>query len=179
MKLDTYFSLRDIVLMSLMAGLVIVLRLALRIPMHLTGKSGLFWVIPIIVCVGITQKLGTGTYIGVVTGILAVVFGLGSSALDGFNYLVIGVALDVLCFFFKGHLDNLFVGILIGAAGHLCKLLSNSYLDIVAGTPVEVVLISLGYAAILHAVFGGIGGGVAALVLGRLYRSGVVKKHER
>lgn len=178
MNARSYFTLNDIVLMSMMAALIIVLRVALRIPMHLTGKSGLFWVIPIIVCIGITQKLGTGTYIGVISSVLAVMSGLGDSALDGFNYLVIGVSIDLLCFLFKGHLDNLLVGVLVGAIGHLCKLISNSYLDVVTGTPVEVIMISIGYAAVLHALFGGIGGGVSAAVLNRLYRSGVVKKHE-
>lgn len=173
------FTLRDIVLMSMLGGLVFALRFALRIPMHLTGKSGVFWVIPIIVGVGIIGKFGTGSYIGVISGILAVVMGMGDTALDAFNYVVIGVSIDVLCLVFRGYLDNVFVGIIVGAGGHLCKLISKSYIDMLTGTSLTIILLGIAYAAILHAIFGGIGGGLSALILDRLYRSGVVKRHER
>jgi len=63
----------------MLAALVFALRLYLRIPMHIPGKSGIFWVVPIIVGVGIVGKFGSGVYIGLLSGVLAALFGMGDN----------------------------------------------------------------------------------------------------
>jgi uncharacterized membrane protein len=178
-KPRSYFTLNDIVLLTMLAALVFVLRVYLRIPTHIPGKSGFFWVIPIILGIGICAKVGSGTYIGIISGVLTVMFGMGDNGvLEFINYLVMGLALDAYSFMFRGHLDSVFVGAVIGAAANLTKMVVNYYLDYIMGVPLELIMAKMGIAPITHVVAAGLGGALAALVLARLYRSGVVKKYE-
>ncbi len=180
MKPRTYFSLNDIVLLSMLAALVFALRLYLRIPMHLPGKSGVFWVVPIIVGVGIVGKLGSGTYIGLLSGILAALFGMGDNGvLEGINYFVMGTAIDAGAFLFRSRLDNVLVGIFLGLLGNLSKLVSNSYIDVSMGIPAAYVVVGMTMTIGTHALFGSIGGGIGALLLGRLYKSGLVERNAK
>jgi hypothetical protein len=180
MKSRPYFTLNDIVMLSMLAALVFALRVYLRIPMHLPGKSGIFWVVPIIIGLGITGKPGSATYIGILSGIMAALFGMGDNGvLEGINYLVMGIAIDVAAFFFRGRLDNVLVGVLMGMMGNLAKLVSNSYLDISMGVPAAYVVVGMAMTIGTHVLFGGLGGGLAAVLLGRLYKSGIVERNEK
>lgn len=176
----TYFSLYDIAVLSMLGALVFILRMALRIPMHLSGKSGIFWVVPIIIGIGVVRKFGAGTYIGIVSGVLASFFGMGTpDVFSIFKYVTMGVSIDVLALMFMGHLDNPLVGLILGAGGNLSKMVVNYYIDTTLGVPANYVLIGIGFSSISHFIFGAIGGILAALILGRLYKSGVVVKNER
>lgn len=180
MKLRPYFSLNDVVLLSMLAALVFALRLYLRIPMHIPGKSGVFWVVPIIIGVGIVGKPGSGIYIGFLSGVLAALLGMGDNGvLEGINYLVMGTVIDAGAFLFRSRLDNVLVGIFLGALGNLAKMVSNSYIDMSMGVPAAYVVVGMATTFGTHALFGGIGGGIAAVLLGRLYRSGIVERNAR
>ncbi len=180
MKPRPYFSLNDVVLLSMLAALVFALRLYLRIPMHLPGKSGIFWVVPIIVGIGIVGKPGSGAYIGLLSGVLAALFGMGDNGvLEGINYLVMGTAIDAGAFLFRGRLDNLLIGIFLGMLGNLAKMASNSYIDVSMGVPAAYVVVGMAMTFGTHALFGGIGGGISAILLGRLYKSGIVERNAR
>ncbi len=101
-----------------------------------------------------------------------------NGVLEFFNYLVMGLSIDVYSFMFRGHLDSPVVGLVIGAAGNLTKMVVNYYLDYLMGVPVELIMAKMGIAPVTHVVAAGLGGILASLVLARLYRSGVVKKYE-
>lgn len=179
MRPKSYFTLHEIVLLTLLAALVFVLRVYLRIPTHIPGKSGFFWVIPIIIGIGIAGKPGSGTYMGVISGTLAVLFGIGDNgALEFINYLAMGLALDAFCLLFMSRLDNVLAGVVIGAGANLSKMIVNYSLDYIMGVPLELIVLKMNIAPVTHFVAGGLGGAIAALILGRLYRSGVVRKHE-
>jgi hypothetical protein len=176
----TYFSLYDIAVLSMLGALVFLLRVYLRIPMHLSGKSGIFWVVPIIIGIGVVNKLGAGTYIGIVSGALASFYGMGTAdVFDIFKYVAMGASIDAASLFFRGSLDNILVGMIIGAAGNLSKMAVNYYIDTSLGLPEYYILAGIGLSSITHFIFGAAGGAIAAFILGRLYRSGVVNKDER
>ncbi len=180
MKPQPYFSLNDIVMLSMLAALVFALRLYLRIPMHLPGKSGIFWVVPIIIGVGIVGKLGSGTYIGLLSGVLAALLGMGDNGvLEGINYLAMGMAIDAGAFLFRGRLDKVLVGVFLGALGNLAKMASNSYIDVTMGVPAAYVVVGMAMTFGTHTLFGGIGGGISAVLLGRLYKSGLVERNAK
>jgi uncharacterized membrane protein len=73
---EKYFTLNEIALMSLMGGLVFVMKTAFRMPLGIPGHTGIFLVIPVIIGVAIIRKPGSGTYIGLVSGVLLSFFGL-------------------------------------------------------------------------------------------------------
>lgn len=176
----TYFTLYDIAVLSMLGALVFILRMSLRIPMHLSGKSGIFWVVPIIIGIGVVKKFGAGTYIGIVSGVLASFFGMGTpDVFDIFKYVTMGLSIDIFAIAFRGHLDSPLVGAILGAAGNLSKMVVNYYIDTTLGVPANYVLVGIGFSSVSHFIFGATGGIIAAIILGRLYRSGVVVKDER
>lgn len=175
-----YFSLYEIAVLSLLGALVFILRTVLRIPLHIPGHTGIFWVVPVIMGVAIVRKFGAGTYIGFISGILASFFGLGGFHIfDLFKYLVMGVTIDLLTVPFAKHLDNPAIGFILGAAGNLSKMVVNYYVHLTLGVPAVFILIGIGFASLSHFIFGGLGGIISALILARLYKSRVIKRNEK
>ena len=54
----------------------------------------------------------------------------------------------------------------------------NYALQSFLGIPAVFIIIGIGAASISHFIFGGIGGIIAALVLGRLLKAGVITRDE-
>ena len=92
-----YFSTFELVLLALLAALVVVAKISLRLPLQLSGHSGIFWMAIIIVAAGIVPKLGAVSLVGLTSGILAAFLGLGDfGALNTFlSYLVVGIGTDL------------------------------------------------------------------------------------
>ncbi len=173
-----YFSLYELALLSTCGALVFVLKIALKVPIHVPGHSGIFWVIPIILGVGIVKKFGSGTYIGFISGILVSLFGLsGLYMFDFFEYLSMGMTIDFVGLLFSYAFDRPTVGFIAGAVGNIVKMVVNFAVQMVFGIPATFILIGIGLASVTHLVFGGLGGIFAALVLARLARAGVIPDH--
>lgn len=175
MKRPPYFSLYEIALLSLFGALVFVARMALKIPLHVPGNSGVLWVLPIIVGAAIVRKPGAGTYIGIVSGLLASFFGLEAlHVFDILKYAAMGITIDVVAMAFGYRLDNPAVGFVAGAAGNVVKMAVNYAVHLLLGVQGTFILIGIGVSSVTHLVFGGIGGILAALIIGRLCRAGIV-----
>src|SRR5690606_27253512 len=114
-----YFSTFQLFLMTLSAVLIVVAKIALRLPLQLTGHSGVFWMAIIIVGSRVVPKFGSASLIGLISGVLAAFLGLGDfGALNTFlSYTLLGVGTD-LGLLLLGNPENLFVAGLVGALGH-------------------------------------------------------------
>jgi ABC-type thiamin/hydroxymethylpyrimidine transport system permease subunit len=174
-----YFSLYEIALLSLCAALIAALNSTLTLPLNIPGHTGIYWVVPVIIGVGIVKKPGAGTYIGLISGIIATLFGLNT--LHIFNiliYLALGGMIDLVGLVFFYRLDHPAAGFIAGAAGNLAKMGVNFLLQGFLGIPAAFIVIGIGTASITHFIFGGIGGIIAALVLARLLKAGVITRDE-
>jgi len=170
-----YFSLYEITLLSLCAALIVVLNTMLSVPLKVPGHTGIYWVVPVIIGVGIVKKPGAGTFIGFISGILASLFGMNTlHILNLFIYLALGVTIDLTGLLLFYRLDNLAAGFIAGAAGNLAKMVVNYSLQTFLGIPAVFIMIGIGLASVSHFIFGGIGGIIAALVLNRLLKAGVI-----
>ncbi len=176
-----YFSIYEITVMSLLGALTAVLQVALRIPMGVAGHTGIYLVIPIIIGVAIVRKPGAGTYIGLIFGLISAFYGGGDNPDYAvfFRYFAMGFSVDVLAIPFKGHLDNPFVGIILGMASNVSKLIVMFVIDTLIGMPMGFLVLGLGTVSVLHMIFGAIGGLLSALVLKRLYKGGVIRKQDK
>jgi ABC-type branched-subunit amino acid transport system permease subunit len=65
-------------------------------------------------------------------------------------------------------LDNLLVGLVLGAFGSFSKVLVNYYITSLLSLNANILLAGIGVAGTVHLVFGGIGGVIAAVVLNRV-----------
>jgi hypothetical protein len=176
-----YFSLYEITVMSLLGALTAVLQIALRLPLGVAGHTGIYLVIPIIIGVAIVRKPGSGTYIGLIFGLISAFYGAGDNPDYAvfFRYFAMGFSVDVLAIPFRGYLDNPLVGIILGTVSNVSKLAVMFVIDTMIGMPMGFLVLGLGTACILHVIFGAIGGILSALVLKRLYKGGVIRKNEQ
>lgn len=175
MKRPPYFSLYEIALLSLFGALVFVLRAAIVVPIHTPGSSGVFWVLPLIVGTALVRKPGAGTYAGLVSGLLASFFGIEPLHLfDIFKYTAMGITIDLVSLAFGYRLEDPIVGFIAGAAGNMVKMVVNYAVHLLLGVQGVFILLGIGLSSATHLIFGGIGGIIAALIVGRLYRAGIV-----
>ncbi|MCW4017957.1 MAG: cobalt ABC transporter permease [Candidatus Bathyarchaeota archaeon] len=164
-----YFLLYEVCFLSLMAALVFVLKTFFKTPMRLPGHNAILWVIPFIVGIGLVRKFGSGTYIGVLSGLLIGTIGMGSTGiLKVFEYTAMGVTMDLFGIFFKEHLGNVFVAVLLGAFGSFAKMAVNYSITSALSLNANILLAGIGIAGASHLIFGAAGGIIAGIILNRV-----------
>ncbi len=72
-----YFSTFQVFLMTFFAVLIVVAKIALRLPLQLSGHSGIFWMAIIIVGSRVVPKKGAASFIGLMSGINFCFYGIG------------------------------------------------------------------------------------------------------
>jgi hypothetical protein len=161
------------ILLALMATLVVVSKIALRLPLRLPGHSGIFWMAIVIVGAGIVPKRGATSLIGITSGILAGFLGLGDfGALNTFlSYASIGIITD-LALIILGNPANIMVSLIAAPIGHLAKFLVKWLFGIITGAPIGFVAAGLAWSAVGYVVWGALGGLLGALTLKALNKAG-------
>jgi hypothetical protein len=169
-----YFSTFQLILLVLFSALVVVAKIALRIPLQLTGHSGIFWMAIVLVGARVAPKPGAASTIGITSGILAAFLGLGDfGALDTFvSYAVLGIVADLTLWLLGGNAENLAVAIIVGIFGHMGKFLVKWLFGLVTDAPLGFMALGLLRSIIGYIIFGAIGGFLGWLTLKALRRAG-------
>lgn len=169
LKQKKYFLVYTVSFLSLMAALVYVFKIFLRTPIKLPGHTVIFWVIPFIIGIGLTRKFGSGTYIGVLSGLLIGFVGMADTGpFKVFEYTAMGLTMDILALAFKGHLTNPLVGFILGAFGSFDKMLVNYSITRALSVNANILLVGIGVTGASHLIFGGAGGIVSGIILNRI-----------
>jgi hypothetical protein len=162
-------TLRDLLLIALVAALCMLAKQVLRIPLHVPGHSGVLWVALFIICRGVVDKRGTGVLLGGVAGVLAQFMGFGDvGPLEWTKWLAAGIVLEVLTLLTPGDLRSFPKAIVIGAALHLGKLAALTLAGIILQVPFALLFAGLGWSATTHLLFGALGGFLGAVGLREL-----------
>jgi hypothetical protein len=171
---EPYFSTFQLILLALFAALIVVAKIALRLPLQLPGHSGIFWMAIVVVATGVVHKPGAASLVGLTSGLIAAFLGLGDfGALNTFlSYIAVGVGTDLALWLLGGNPQNLIVATLAATLGHMGKFLVKWGLGVVTGAPVGFVALGLLRAVIGYVVFGALGGLLGALTLQALRRAG-------
>lgn len=170
---ERYLSTFQLFVLALFATLVVVAKIALRLPLQLPGHSGVFWMAIVIVAAGVVDKPGAASVVGVTSGLIAGFLGMGDfGALNTFlSYTLVGVGTD-LALLLLGNPENPIVAALAGMMGHLAKFLVKWGLSMLAGAPVGFVALGLARAVVGYIIFGALGGLLGAFTLKALRRAG-------
>ena len=173
MKKKRYFSLFELVLLALFSALVVVAKVALRLPIKLSGHSGLFWMAIVVVAAGVVPKRGAASLVGLTSGLLASFLGMGDlGALNTFlSYALLGVGTDLALWLLQQP-EHLVAGALAGAIGHTCKLLVKWALGLFTGAPIGFVSLGLAWSFASYILWGALGGILGALTLRALRKAG-------
>lgn len=170
---EPYFSTFQLILLAILSALIIVAKIALRLPLRLPGHSGIFWLAIVIVAAGIVPRRGAASLVGLTSGIIAAFMGLGDfGTLNTFlSYLAVGVGVD-LALLLLGRSDQVVVAILAAMLGHLGKFLVKWVFGLISGAPIGFVTLGLVWSAGGYVLWGGLGGLLGALTLKALHRAG-------
>jgi hypothetical protein len=168
-----YFSTFQLLLLGLFSALIVVAKIALRLPLQLPGHSGLFWMAIMIVATRVVPKLGAASLVGLTSGILAAFLGLGDfGALNTLlSYTAVGVFADLALLLLRNP-ENLVAAALIGALGHMGKFLVKWALGVLTGAPLGFVALGLLRSLVGYIVFGALGGVLGALTILALRKAG-------
>ncbi len=168
-----YFSTFQLILLALLSVLIVVAKIALRLPLQLPGHSGIFWMAIVIVAAGVVPKRGAASLVGLTSGIIAAVMGLGDfGALDTLlSYTAVGVGTD-LSLLLLGSPTNLTTAALAGTLGHTAKFLVKWALATAIGAPAGFVALGLARSLLGYVVFGTLGGLLGGLTLVALKQAG-------
>lgn len=168
-----YFSTFQLILLALFAALIVAAKIALKLPLRMSGHSGLFWMALIIVGARLVPPTGAASLIGLTSGILASFLGMGDfGALDTLlSYTAVGVATDLARGLLR-NLDHPAVCVLVGILGHLGKFVVKWLLGAITGAPLGFVSLGLAGSFVSYVVFGALGGLLAWLTLRALQRAG-------
>ena len=170
---ERYFSTFQLILLALFAALIVVAKIALRLPLQMPGHSGIFWMAIVVVAAGVVPKRGAASLVGLTSGIMAAFLGLGDfGALDTLlSYTAVGVAADLTLLLLRNP-ANLVVASLVGALGHMGKFLVKWAIAGVAGAPAGFVALGLARSLVGYIIFGALGGLLGALTLAALRKAG-------
>ena len=168
-----YFSTFQLILLALFAALIVVAKIALRLPLQLSGHSGIFWMAIVIVAARVVPRRGAASLVGVTSALLASFLGLGDfGVLNTFlSYTMVGVGTD-LALVLLGSPENLVVAGVAGALGHFAKFLVKWGLGALTGAPVGFLALGLAKAMVGYIIFGALGGVLGALTLLALKKAG-------
>lgn len=162
-------GLADVLRLTMFGTMVSVIHDVTRLPLQLPGHTSVHWMGILVLGKGLIPKFGAGIIMGIVSGILAVLLGLGKEGVFVFfKYFVPGLLLDLLAIFFFYRLENVFVGAICGALTSLSKLAASLALGILLDLPQGFLALGLGYTSMTHMVFGAVGGILAAVLIKRL-----------
>jgi len=169
MKRKKYLLTYEISFLSLMAALVYVFKTYFKTPIQLPAHTAIVWVIPYIIGIGVTRKFGSGTYVGVLAGLLMGTIGMADKGiLEVFEWTAMGITMDFLALMFKGHLGNPLVGVILGAFGSFNKTLVNYYITAQIAHSTPLLVAGIGVAGTSSLVFGGAGGAISAIIVNRV-----------
>jgi hypothetical protein len=170
---ERYFSTFQLILLALFAALIVVAKIALRLPLQLPGHSGIFWMAIVIVAAGVVPKRGAASIVGLTSGIIAAFLGMGDfGALNTLlSYTMVGVGTDLALLLLRDP-ENLAVAVVAGTLGHLGKFLVKWALGILTGAPVGFIALGLARAILGYIIFGALGGLLGGLTLAALRRAG-------
>jgi hypothetical protein len=167
------FTTFELILLALFSALVVVAKIALRLPLQLPGHSGLFWMAIVIVAAGVVPKRGAASLIGLTSGILAAFLGMGDfGALNTLlSYTMVGVGTDLAIWLLQSP-ENLLAAALAGMIGHLGKFVVKWMLGVITGAPLGFVALGLAWSLANYVAWGALGGILGALTLKALRKAG-------
>jgi ABC-type thiamin/hydroxymethylpyrimidine transport system permease subunit len=162
-------GLPDVLRLTMFGTLIAITNDITRLPLHLPGHTSIWWMGILVLGIGLIPKFGAGIIMGVISGVLAVLLGLGKEGVFVFfKYFIPGLLIDMLAPFFYYKFENPFIGAICGTFASLSKLAVNLGLGVLLKLPMGFIALGLGFSSLSHTIFGAAGGAVAAILIKRL-----------
>ena len=171
---DRYFSTFELFLLTEFVAISVVLKIVLRLPMRVPGKSGLFEIALLVLARAIVPRFGAGLFMQTLSGLVLSLLGSG----EGILYYTLpraaarGLAVDLFLLVPFGSWRAAGFAV-AGAFAGAAKALTAFTLLALLGPPKEVLVAAMSYGLVTHTVFGAIGGLIGERVLVALEKAGL------
>jgi hypothetical protein len=162
-------SLRDALLVTILAALAIGAKQLLRLPLKLPGHGFTLTAFLGLLAIGRVARPGAGTLFGVLSGLLALLLGLGKGGLlEPLRWIIPFASLDLLLMMGVSPVAGLGRAIFVGAVAGLLRAGTGAAVDLLVGLPLDWILANLAIKASTHLAFGALGASLALPILHRL-----------
>jgi hypothetical protein len=153
----------EILFLFLMGALAMLIHAKLRIPMHLPGKSGLLFMV-FVMMARASSRFSFGasiTCLGAATLLLFANLGFDDPFMP-LVYVVLGVIMDLSFGMAEMLKPNVFVFAIASGLSWMCIPLIRYVLTLFTGFPYESLLGGMLYPLFTHLIFGAVGGFIGA-----------------
>lgn len=162
-------GLGDVLRLSMFGTLISLTNDIAKLPLQIPGHTSFQWMGILLLGKGLIPRFGAGIIMGIVSGVLAVMLGLGKEGIFIFwKYFIPGLCLDFIAPFFHHKLDSPIVAAICGAIASLSKLATTIVLALALKIPMGFLVLGLWFTSGSHIVFGVAGGLLAAILIKRL-----------
>ena len=152
-------SVRDGVVLAVIAAATASAKMLLNIPLHVPGHFNIVWMFFLLLGCALVPRHGAGTTLGVLTGMLAILFGLGQEGiLIFFKWLIVGLTLEVFLAGAPAFAQRWHAAVAAGGAAAVAKTVLNLALFFVFGFSGKAVETVGAVAVTLNFLFGAVGG---------------------
>jgi hypothetical protein len=166
-------GVRQMTVIALVAVMMLVAKMALRLPIKVSGHGGVLWIAALLVGTAVVRRAGASALMGLIGGTLVAIFQPGDTAMFFTigKYVLPGLVLEMLAPLLGWRFDSVLPAVFAGAAAHASKVLVDVLQGLVAGLSGAFLMTGVTAELLLHIAFGALGGLVAALVLRTLIRA--------
>lgn len=170
------FTLREGILLAFCATFIVITRAGLMLNLKIPGHVMLFMAFFLILSRGCVPKIGAPTLVGLISGIVSILIGMGKSGpLTMVKFLFPAIIVDIAGMIYPrfptSYLASIIVGLLLSAG----RSLTTTGIEYAVGMETEIVLQKAAIMAFSHALFGSIGSALVPPIIKRLKANRLIK----
>jgi len=133
--------LKDSLFLGFCAAFIIITRIALRLHLKIPGHSMFFLLFFLFIARGCVPWRFSATFTGFLSGIIAVILGIGKGGpLIMLKFVMPGVVIDICALFLPGLFESYFLCALVGFVAAGTKFLDTLIMDYLIGMDHSVIL---------------------------------------
>jgi hypothetical protein len=173
MKTETFlwnrFTLREAIYLGFCAVFIIITRVMLTLHLKIPGHAMFFCMFFLMLGRGSVPKTGAATIVGLISGILGALLGLGKEGpLVALKFLIPGVVVDIGGIIYPGFASSFFASAILGAIASSTRFIMFLVVEWLIGMEKELILGHAAVSLILYIIFGGLGSLMVPPVIKRL-----------
>jgi hypothetical protein len=171
------FTLRELFWLAFCAAFIVAARSGLRLNLKIPGHAMLFTGFFLILARGCVPRHGAASLVGLVAGLASSLVGGGGKGLEGIlRFLLPALVVDAAGAVAPRFPSRLIPGALVGAAAGATRFLTLAGADWLAGMDPSTLLAHAATISLSHALFGAVGGALAAGLVRRLEARGLLQQ---
>jgi hypothetical protein len=152
------FALREAIWLGFCATFIVITRAALRLHLKVPGHAMFFTMFFLLMGRGCVRKAGAATLVGLVSGILSVLLGLGKGGpLILLKFVLPGLIVDAAALLAPRFFASYALCLLVGMTASSSRLLSKLCVDWLIGMEEAVMFRHILITSVMNVIFGGLG----------------------